>query len=563
MILYFLALGIGGIVITGLFSFYSAREALLERSYNQLTSIRLTRKAAIERFFTDRLHETAFLASSGNCSISSLPSSDYYAGSVIFDSSGNIISKEQCGNERDYSEPLLNGQFKRQFLKGKLLKGKQPVIADFSNNKVAGNGLLTICPLAGNGNFLGLFIRPTVIDSIMLEVDPQHGLGYSGETYLAGDDFLMRTSSRFIKNSVMSTRVHTLPAVKAVNGEEGVMISSDYRGIQVLSSYGRINAAGLQWVILAEIDYSEATASVYSIRNSIILMSLLTAIGLFILSYVISKSITRPLKRLKQAAAGIGKGYAGAPLPVESDDEIGDLTEAFNLMAIDLQAKEEALKSERTMRVSSAIDGQDKERQRLSRELHDGIGQTIIGIRLRMSALENEIPDKIKDAYSSLININDNLIDEVRAVSNALMPPALAEFGLISAVRSIGNNISDATGISVEVRGQFHENLFGRKPTLYIFRIIQEAMNNAARHSGAGSITTEIDVEGGMLFLKVSDNGKGFDPELACHGHGLLNIRERVNLLRGKLSIVSATSGTTVCAEIPVNKVQYDKIIAG
>lgn len=535
MILYFLALGIGGIVITGLFSFNAARKALMERSYNQLTSIRLTRKAAIERFFIDRLNETAFLARTGG-GIEQLADQGYYEGSL---QENEINLSRITGKDSDIA-----------------------FIVDYSEGDSA-RQLLSVCRMKDGDGLIALIIRQDLIDSMMLEVSPEHGLGYSGETYLVGADYLMRTSSRFIRNSVMKTRVMTIPAQKALTGEEGILLAEDYRKVKVLSSYSSIQVPGLHWSILAEIDYTEATASINTIRNNIILLSLLTALTLFILTYTISRRITRPLVRLKKAASDLGSGGTYAPLPVESLDEMGELTDAFNQMSVNLKMKDEALKAERINRVKSAIDGQDQERQRLSRELHDGIGQGIIGVRLRLAALETEVPDKVREKLRSVIQLNDNLIDEVRATSNALMPPALAEFGLIPAIRSIGHNISDAYGIETRVEGEFPQGLFGRKPVLYIFRIIQEAMNNAAKHSGATVLSVNIKTANEMLLVQITDNGKGFDTGVACSGHGLTNMKERVNLLKGSITVDSSPAGTTIKVEIPVNKMQYDKIISG
>lgn len=544
-------------MITGMSSFYSARQALLMRSYAQLTSIRLTRKAVVERFFSDRLNECSFIADRGSENIV-VPLNTYYSGWVIFDSTGTVIKKHNTDRVK-----LNVAQMADLFMVD--FDRVSNSIKDFADtNAKLQPQLIAAARISKSGHYLGLAIKPGVIDSMMLEVSPSHGLGHSGETYLVGSDNLMRTSSRFIENSIMKTVVNSVPFSNAIAGKEGTMTTSDYRGVKVLSSYSPVNVTGLSWIILAEIDYSEATASANSIRNSIILMSLLTAIALFILTYVISKSITRPLKRLTQATDSLGKGDISQPLPVESSDELGELTEAFNLMAKELLNKEEALKSERIMKVTSAIDGQDKERQRLSRELHDGIGQTIIGVRLRLAAMEHEIPDKIVSTYKSVISLTDNLIDDIRAASNALMPPALAEFGLMSAIRSIANNISDTYGVVTIVNGELPDGLFGRKPVLYMFRIVQEALNNAARHAEATTIVVNISLIECSLEIEITDDGVGFDTSKVAGGHGLVNIKERVSLLKGSVLVDSSPErGTTVLVKIPVNKVQYDKIVAG
>lgn len=553
MILYFLALGIGAIIITGMFSFYAARKALMERSYEQLTSIRLTRKAAVERFFKDRLNETFFIAEEGINNF--IERSGYYSGYFVFDASGQI---------KEYQSNIANLKFPAGFLRGLAGKGNECFIADNTASLTENHLLLSVCRLKEEDDYLALLIRSELIDSIMLEVNPEHGLGHSGETYLIDGDHLMRTKSRFIDQSVMKTKVITLPAVNALLGKEGTALAEDYRGIKVLSSYGLVRASGIEWVILAEIDYSEATASVSAIRNSIIVLVLVTAVAFFILTYTVSKTITMPLKQLKNAVATLGEKGNHIQLEVLSNDELGELTEAFNQMTQALEIKDSALREERLKRVSAAIDSQDKERQRLSRELHDGIGQGVIGIRLRLAAFENKVPVEFKEDLHSILKINDDLVDEIRTSSNALMPPALAEFGLNAALQSIARNITDTGSMDVIIEGTLTDGLFGRKPILYIFRILQEAMNNAARHSAATRLSVKINTSPGVLNMEVADNGIGFDPGSVNCGNGLSNLRERVNLLNGAIAIESSPgSGTKISISIPINKVQYDKVIPG
>jgi signal transduction histidine kinase len=574
MVLYFLALGIGSIVITGIFSFFTARSALLERTYDQLTSLRLARQAQIETFFNDRLRETAYFAgaeSTVNLTrkmvSSKIPdtsmepekyenvilASGYYNGFFIFDKNGRPIYKSPTVSD-DFADLQSN---EMQLL---YEHPQKAFINDYSSTNKANNKLSCISAITINGEtaaYLCLIIKPGLIDNFMLEEDPARGLGYTGETYLVGPDYLMRSQSRFIQNSVMQTRVITTPVIKALEGSEGVAQIIDYRNIEVLSSYGKATINGLKWVILAEIDYGEATASIYIIRNNIMLLTVLIGLAFFILTYAISRKFTRPLIKLKDAAIELGEGRLSALVGIESDDEIGELTEAFNSMAINLHEKDKALKLERVNRLKSAIDGQDQERQRLSRELHDGIGQSMIAIRLKLGVLENAVPPKIKENIQSVILMTDNLIDEVRAISNALMPPSLAEFGLSAAIRNLCNSLSETNGIQTDFKGEIPGQVLGRKAKLYLFRIFQEALNNIAKHAEATSLEIEAYLKENLLYIRITDNGKGFDQQSACNekGHGLNNIIERASLLKGKATILSDPgNGTSIEIEIPVTK---------
>jgi len=574
MILYFLALGIGSIIVTGFFSFFTARRALLERTYFQLTSVRIAKQGMVERFMEDRLRETSFFASSedagklaealisGSNNFAAelvkktnwILASGYYSGFMVIDKSGKVLFRQATDS--------LTYQRNSVFIRPEFLSSTaEAFIRDYATSgKSTQKQLLAISPIKSHHQsigYLALIIDQQRIDDIMLEEEPANGFGKSGETYLVGADFLMRSQSRFIRNSVMKTRVITIPVSRSFKNEAGVAQVSDYRGVEVLSSFGKIKAEGLNWAIIAELDYQEATASIYAIRNNIMLLTVFIALAFFFMTYAISRRITRPLIKLKDAAIELGEGKLSSLVGIESDDEIGELTEAFNRMAISLQDKDQALKAERINRLKSAIDGQDQERQRLSRELHDGIGQNMIGIRLRLGMLETGIPEKHKLNLQSVITLTDSLIDEVRAISNALMPPSLAEFGLTSALRNLCNNLTETTNIVTTFEGEIPGQLLGKKARLYIFRIFQEALNNVSKHSNATTLKIESQIINNLLYISIADNGKGFDTGASCNskGHGLNNLRERASLLKGQAFIISEPGmGTTIKFEIPVNK---------
>ncbi len=387
------------------------------------------------------------------------------------------------------------------------------------------------------------------------------GFGHSGETYMVGSDGLMRSQSRFIQSSIMTINVKS-DAINSTLGGTGEAIITDYRGIKVLSSFGKVSIEGLDWTIISEIDYQEAIAPVNAIRNSIMLLTVIAAVIFFIITYLISLKITAPLIRLKNAAVELGEGNYTGQLTDVSNDEIGELTEAFNKMTVKLLEKDAALKTEKYNRLRSTIDGQDLERQRLSRELHDGIGQNLIAIRLKLGAIEDNLSIQENEKIKTAIVMADNLIDEVRAISNALMPPALHEFGLNSAVRQLCNTLNESKGIAIDFQGEISGTNLSRKSRLYIFRVIQEIINNVAKHSEADKFTIFAETKDEALTISISDNGKGFNEGSPCSssGHGLSNIKERIDLIKGSLTLNSSEgNGTQFKITIPVNKPQNDK----
>jgi signal transduction histidine kinase len=574
MVLYFLTLGIGAIILTGYFSFYSAHRALLSRTFEQLTSLRLANQARVESFFNDRLQETEKIASSPelqeltsmirsnrkNISLHKLfnvTNTGYYGEVFITDSSGLILT----GSQVDSS--LLTVNRLNNIRSG---KDKKPsFILDYcSGDSTNSYKLFAISRIQKDDAFseyLALEISSTHINNLLQMQGINGGFGHSGETYMVGSDGLMRSQSRFIQSSIMTINVKS-DAINSTLGGTGEAIITDYRGIKVLSSFGKVSIEGLDWTIISEIDYQEAIAPVNAIRNSIMLLTVIAAVIFFIITYLISLKITAPLIRLKNAAVELGEGNYTGQLTDVSNDEIGELTEAFNKMTVKLLEKDAALKTEKYNRLRSTIDGQDLERQRLSRELHDGIGQNLIAIRLKLGAIEDNLSIQENEKIKTAIVMADNLIDEVRAISNALMPPALHEFGLNSAVRQLCNTLNESKGIAIDFQGEISGTNLSRKSRLYIFRVIQEIINNVAKHSEADKFTIFAETKDEALTISISDNGKGFNEGSPCSssGHGLSNIKERIDLIKGSLTLNSSEgNGTQFKITIPVNKPQNDK----
>ncbi|MDP4282292.1 MAG: sensor histidine kinase [Bacteroidota bacterium] len=203
----------------------------------------------------------------------------------------------------------------------------------------------------------------------------------------------------------------------------------------------------------------------------------------------------------------------------------------------------------------SVIDGQERERQRLSRELHDGVGQSLIVIKLKLDGLaymeENQIREKLPQIQVQV----DQIIDELRRISTDLMPAVLDEFGIIIALRNLCVDIEKNAHIRVHFEFRGDMNDLNKKVMTYLFRIVQEALNNVVKHAGATNVDVRLLREKDIIHLSVIDDGKGFNINRAYPetGHGLQNIKERVKLMNGKFEIISALNkGTSILIEAPV-----------
>lgn len=561
LILYFVLLGTGAILIISTVTFYSTREALMSRTFNQLISLRLVKTKQIDQFYADRVRDITR-------SCSSLPGmttgidpgylEQYFTAFYIlghdrmitrggFDTSGKGIPVIPAG--------LLN--------KIRNTLERQPVlVCDVALDSITGQPFQLIAATSAGGaqgekkgDILVLAVSMEAINAIMLNNDPLSGLGLSGETYLVGPDFLMRSTSRFQSNSILKTKVNNRSVSDAFTGKTGICTLNDYRDVPVLSSYGLTNIAGLRWAIMAEIDVQEAMIPIYETRTRILLLSTIMMVLFFGLVFFISKSITKPLIRLRNATINLGKGKYDIELPVETSDEIGALTESFNIMARQIKEKTTELQLERFGRIRSVFDGEEMERQRLSRELHDGIGQSLIAIKLRLENLLYQDGKDIRNSIQELKNYFDQIIDEVRRISNNLMPSVLEVFSIPIAFRNLFSETEEHSGLRIhfEAKGNFDD--LNKKIKTYIYRLTQEALNNIVKHAEAREVRVSLSRSQDELTLVIRDDGKGFTPETVGKegGNGIHNMRERASLLQGSISIESAPlKGTTITLIVPI-----------
>lgn len=204
----------------------------------------------------------------------------------------------------------------------------------------------------------------------------------------------------------------------------------------------------------------------------------------------------------------------------------------------------------------------EEERIKIARGLHDGIGQNLSLMRIRLSKMMDESPnvDNI-DNYSQLMSHLDEIIKEVRTISYSLRPKTLEEMGLWIALKTLINKVAKETGMSCEFNVVGQETRFDEKRELTIYRVIQESINNIAKHSKGTNFSVQIINSENILRIIISDNGVGFDVEKTfkeksgMSSMGLLNIKERIESCSGNLKIDSNTNtGTMIVAQIPIEE---------
>jgi signal transduction histidine kinase len=585
LILYIFLLGIFVIVAVSLFSFITARNAILDRTFEQLTSLRVAKKGQVEQFFKDRIKEVELFAHQDNTGVFQF-STKHLNGSLSFNlvkegkdssfenffKSGNYFEKVYIirgGHIERYAFDTTNSkkldvttEEKDQLnnVISKVTTDKKIVVQDYTSRASDSTTHLFIAsPLYdsqfSSANLVVFELKESAINTIMKGDEVANGLGKSGEVYLVGPDLLMRSESRFYEKSIMRLPIKTRTVENAYKYIEGTQVSNDYREIPTLSSYSRLVLPGLDWVIIAEIDRKEAMKPVYKLANEIVFLSIFITLILFIVAYIISQTIARPIIELKNATIKVQKGDLDSVLHIKSNDELGELTENFNLMTIQLKAQQSEIKEREARMFSSFIDGQEDERQRLSRELHDGLGQLIIATKLKTETMVNVGSGINSESIVRLRSMFDSLVDEVRGISNNLMPPVLQEFGLEIALSHICNEIARHSQIKVIFDSQMPKGELDMRIATYTFRIAQEALNNAVKHAGASEIIMTLIGNEKMINLMVQDDGVGINLADPCNqnGRGLNSMCERVKLLNGLIDISKGEDkGTIVSVKIPL-----------
>jgi signal transduction histidine kinase len=230
----------------------------------------------------------------------------------------------------------------------------------------------------------------------------------------------------------------------------------------------------------------------------------------------------------------------------------------FYILRLETEARrrfEESVKAQASLQELSAklLRAQEDERRALSRELHDEIGQSLSAILMEVENLLDMVPEREVQAHlASIRGQAEKSVNEIRNMALLLRPSMLDDFGLVPALAWQARQMSKRTGLRVQVAaGELPEELPEEHKTC-IYRIVQEALNNCARHAQATSVQVAVHVEKNRILLSVQDDGSGFDPRRA-HGLGLLGMEERVRHLGGSLEVDSQPGrGTTLKIELPL-----------
>src|SRR5690242_10881786 len=280
---------------------------------------------------------------------------------------------------------------------------------------------------------------------------------------------------------------------------------------------------------------------------AIVLAVLVLALGV---AWARERRRLRPLENLVEAMEKVDLSSPHPLLPT-SIDGVGE-TEEVERIELAFLRMMRRLEAERRRARSAALNAQEEERARVARDLHDEVNQSLTGLLLRLEAVREAAPPELEGELDETKALANQAMNELLSLARQLRPTALDDLGLVAAiagqVERLGRGELDTALLT---DGDFSD--LGDDAQLVVYRVAQEALSNAARHSGASEVEVRLRRAGdGGVALEVIDDGAGFAFDEQQRGLGIGGMRERALLVGGELTIESRPgAGTTVRLDVP------------
>jgi two-component system NarL family sensor kinase len=584
LFLSYLAIGLASAVIISVIFYLIMRDALIERAYDQLSSINILKKGHIDAYllqsrknleylFARDIQPASGLSENLKSEINSIMEVNDFKSISLLDGDHDVV----------YSAGTPSISYKELIPKfGPRQPGELSYLIDVSHLTPSGTAMLYIIP-ATTGTMS--FVVEENFQKIQALLNENTGMGQTGESYIVGSDMRLRSTSRFYpERPPRDISAYDFRADKA-------HVRPDYRGAQVVSVNRTLDHHGLEWTILSEIDLSEAMGPINELRNFLIATALALILITMAVTAAVSNAITKPVLYLRDVIISLSKGIIPPGFSMNRQDEIGEIARAIEQLiqgmhrttqfayAIgegrfdtpfrklsDKDALGEALihmrdrlkslteKEVRLVRekAGAVLEGQENERKRITRELHDGVGQLLTVIRLRLLNVDGNA-----DIVNEIKTLLKETVDEVKRISFNVMPNTLVDFGLEAALDALCRQVRKAGHIAVDfqyIREVDRPLSFDVSTAVY--RIAQEGLNNILKHAHATEVNLHVIDKEDEIFLLLEDNGKGFIPDNRKNtqsGFGLRSMRERARLLNGNVEVHSDQgAGTIIEVHIPI-----------
>jgi signal transduction histidine kinase len=470
--------------------------------------------------------------------LSRFPFSEFDGGLALIDSTGKLLAAQGAIAKLDPAAI-------QTFLKS---AGPEPVFSPPVPDPATGNFIVLIAASVPGGPFaVGAFFPSVLIQSTFHDVfDPATGMA----VFIIGPDQQLIYQSGICRSSVPCTQ-H--PGVaEALQGKSGITYVSS-GGSEHVVAYSPVGPAGWGLVIeepWAEVENSNLRATQYAP------LALIPALILALVALWFGvRQIEQPLQSLESKASDLTWGrFESIEQPVGGIAEIRRLQTELIHLAQKVKTAQQSLHSY----IGAITSGQEEERRRLARELHDSTLQALIALNQRVQLAKLTPSDKpTEERLADIQTLLEQTMTDLRRFTRALRPIYLEDLGLVAALETLTREVSQSAGTPVEFRKSGPEHRLAPEVELALYRLAQEALSNATHHSHAAQIVLSIAFSPEKISLVVSDDGRGFavpdnPAEFVSEGHfGLLGMHERVELIGGLLEILSEPGkGTRVSVSV-------------
>lgn len=560
----------------GVLFYFSQKKALINRTIDQLRSVNILKKEMVQKRL---LEDEKFLW--------------HFIRKVMLSTNGRHESPEiEFHRHKDFLKDFCKDYGHWDVL---LLDKNQEVVDQlYEKDAISPNrdtlkySFIRVFLIDDSEYRIALVTGTSYIEKLLFE---RTGMGNTGESYMADENGRLITKSRFFPDKVPTDILANKQTVEvAFRKGAGAVLTKDYRNVDVLSAFDKIEHNGISWAIMSEMDLSEAMQTVAKLRSSIVYLGILCLLAALVVTLYLSRSISKPIVQVSRGIDSISKGIIPEPMPPpfypnekgQMKLALNRLIDSFNKITVfaseigrgnlnadfeplsqydvlgkslldmrkqleDFRKKEELLNKRKALFL---LEGQENERKRVARDLHDGLGQWLTGLKLKIAAA-----DIAPEQKNELKEITSETIEEVRRITNNLMPSVLVDFGIDAALRQITSYFQKNAQVNIQYTYQKEEVnvVLPFEVSVTLYRIAQEALNNTIKHSGA-TLVKMLLVEGqNEISLSIEDNGKGFSIDnTKRNGNGLKNMEERVKLWNGTFAIKSQNDGTKIIISIPL-----------
>ena len=215
---------------------------------------------------------------------------------------------------------------------------------------------------------------------------------------------------------------------------------------------------------------------------------------------------------------------------------------------------------EQKIRSSQILNAQEEERKRIARDMHDGIGQMLTALKFNIEALDTSASDVNSKQLIEINKLAKSIINEVRTTTFNLTPPELSDYGIAAGIKKMASQLQNLTGKTIQVSSNLEgEMRFDPFVEINLYRIVQEAVNNALKYSKGSIILIKINKSDDIFSISIIDDGAGFDPDQLIDsknsggGKGLVNMKERASMINGRLFISSERgTGSKITINLPL-----------